>query len=297
MANSQDRGVETADAQPCVGIVCGGGALPAAVAASPVRRGRPVFLLAIEGWAEPKAVAGYEHCWVALGQFGRAVRLARAAGCRDIAFIGSVLRPALWSLRLDFAAVRLLPRLIPLFRGGDDRLLAGIGRIFEEHGFRLVGAHEIAPEILVPEGALGRLRPSMRDLDDAARGLALIEAMGPYDVGQAVVVADGHVLAVEAAEGTDQILERIKDLRAIGRISSPPRSGVLVKAPKPQQDRRLDLPSIGPATIAAVSRAGLAGIVVAAGEVVIAEPEEVARKADAAALFVAGVLPARNARA
>ncbi|MBX6425861.1 MAG: UDP-2,3-diacylglucosamine diphosphatase LpxI [Variibacter sp.] len=275
------------DAGP-VAIICGGGPLPAAVAEAAVRAGRDVYLLAIEGWADAAAVGRFRHDWIKLGQFGRIRRLMRAQGCRDVVFIGNVLRPSVRMLSLDWLTLRLLPRALDLARGGDDRLLSGLGRIFEEHGFRVVGAHELAPEILVPEGPLGRVAPSARDAADAVRGFAVIEAIGAFDIGQAAVVADGHVLAVEAVEGTDNMLARIADLREEGRVRTPPGVGVLVKAPKPQQDRRLDLPAIGPRTVENVRRAGLAGVAVRAGEVIVAEPAAVVSAADAAGLFVAG---------
>src|SRR5262249_45819083 len=153
--------------------------------------------------------------------------------------------------------LQLLPRVFRLFRGGDNHLLAGVAKIFEEQGFRLVGAHEIAPEILMPEGPLGSVHPSDRDHADIAQGLALLTATSPFDIGQAVVVADARVLAVEAAEGTDQMLARIAELRQSGRIASAAHRGVLVKAAKRGQDRRVDLPSIGPRTIEGATRAGL----------------------------------------
>jgi UDP-2,3-diacylglucosamine hydrolase len=178
-----------------------------------------------------------------------------------------------------------------MFRGGDDHLLSGFGRLLEDYGFKLVGAQDVAPEILMPEGPLGRHLPSERDRVDVARGLELLSAMGPFDIGQAAVVADRHVLAVEAAEGTDHLLARVAALRGEGRIRNPIGTGVLVKAPKPAQDRRLDLPSIGPQTVAGAAAAGLAGIAVTAGAAVIAEAAAVAAAADKAGLFVVGVLP------
>jgi UDP-2,3-diacylglucosamine hydrolase len=185
---------------------------------------------------------------------------------------------------------KLLPRLYRLFRGGDDHLLSGLGRLFEENGFRMLGAHEVAPEILMPEGSLGRCHPSERDRADIARGFALIEAIGSFDVGQAAVVADNRVLAIEAAENTDPMLARIAERRRAGRLSAPIGAGVLVKAPKPAQDRRFDMPSVGPATIEAVKRAGLAGIGVRAYEVIVAEPEALVEAADGAGLFITGVV-------
>ena len=270
-------------------IVCGGGALPFAVADAVMSRGRPVVLFPIRGWVDPRAVAAYPHRWIAIGQLGRLRRLAARERCGEMVWIGTVLRPSLWQIRLDLATLRELPRILAGFRGGDDHLLTMLARIFEEHGLRLVGAHEVAPEILVREGALGRRAPGDRDHADIARGLAVLAATGPYDVGQAVVVADNHVLALEAAEGTDNMLARIVDLRLQGRVRSKVGAGVLVKAAKAGQDRRFDLPSIGPQTIAGVARAGLAGIAVVAGDVIIAQPQQVALAADAAGVFVAGV--------
>ena len=267
-------------------LICGGGTLPLAVADFAEARGRKVILFPLRGAADEAAVARYPHHWLYLGQGRKFQRLAQAEGCRDVVLIGTILRPALWKIRPDFQVSMLLPRIIAALRGGDDHLLSSIGKLLEEHGFRLLGAHEVAPEILVPEGVLGRVRPSERDGIDIAFALEYLRAAGPFDVGQAVVVAQRHVLAVEAAEGTDHMLARVAEMRASGRI--PAGSGVLVKAPKATQDRRFDLPSIGPRTIEGVARAGLAGIAVVAGSTIIAEPAKVANVADHANVFVVG---------
>jgi UDP-2,3-diacylglucosamine hydrolase len=279
---------EAGDRAP-VAIICGGGTLPFAVADAALRQGREVVLLGIKGWADPVRVARYRHHWIALGQFGRGRRLAAAEGCRQVAFIGSVIRPALHEIRLDWQTIRLLPRIARLYRGGDDQLLSGIGRIFQEHGFALVGAHELATDILVPCGPVGRLAPTPEDDADIACGLAVLSALGRFDIGQAVVVANNQVLAVEAAEGTDYLLARIAELKQAGRIRSQTKAGVLVKAPKPGQDQRLDLPAIGPQTVAGVIRAGLAGLAVVAGGAIMAEPERLTAAADAGQVFVIGV--------
>jgi DUF1009 family protein len=279
---------KTADDGP-LAIICGGGSLPLAVADAVRKRGRRVVLFAIRGWADPKRLAGYPHHWAAVGQFGMFCRLARREGCRDVVFIGSMVRPAIWQIRPDFKTFWLLPRIVGIFRGGDDHLLKGIAAIFEEHGFRLVGAQVVAPEILMPEGPLGRQRASERDHADIAKGLALLNASSPFDVGQAVVVADARVLAIEAAEGTDRMLARVAELRQSGRIAVAAGRGVLVKAAKRDQDRRIDLPSIGPQTVEEAARAGLAGIAVVAGSTVIAEPERIGATADRARLFILGV--------
>jgi UDP-2,3-diacylglucosamine hydrolase len=270
-------------------MVCCGGSIPFAVADTVQRQGRRVVLFACRGWADPIEVARYPHHWVAIAQLGRFSRLARQEGCHDVVFIGTLVRPSLAQLRLDWGTVRALPSIIRAYRGGDDHLLSGVARIFEGLGFHVVGAHEVAPEILMREGPLTTLKPAAGDESDIRRALALLTAIGPFDVGQAVVVAKGHVLAVEAAEGTDQMLKRVAVLREEGRIHVPSGVGVLVKAPKPQQDQRIDLPAIGPSTIELVARAGLAGLAVIAGSAIVAQPEEVARRADAAKVFVVGV--------
>jgi DUF1009 family protein len=186
-----------------------------------------------------------------------------------------------------------MPRIIAAYRGGDDHLLSLVGRVADDLGFRMVGAHEVAPEILVPAGQLGRYAPAARDQADIAVGEALLAAMGPFDVGQAVVVAANRVLAVEAAEGTDRMLARIAELRRDRKLHLSERTGVLVKAPKATQDRRIDLPSIGAGTVEAAAAAGLAGIAVEAKGAITADLQELIRVADAAGLFVVGI-PARG---
>jgi DUF1009 family protein len=280
---------EAAAGEGPLAMICGGGTLPLAVADSVAARGRKVLLFPLRGAADPAAFAGREHTWVHLGQFGTVARIARAQGCRDIVCLGSVVRPSFWQLRPDFFTLRVLPQVARAFRGGDDHLLSSVGRVIENHGFRMLGAHEVAPEILVPAGTLGRFSPSERDRADIALGLEYLRAAGPFDIGQAVAVANKHILAVEAAEGTDRMLARVAELRAEGRIRAPAGSGVLVKAAKPAQDRRFDLPSIGPHTVAGVARAGLAGIAVLAGETIVAEPEALLEAADRANIFVVGM--------
>ena len=270
-------------------VICGGGSFPGALADAVVARGRRPVMFGIRGWADPKVVERYAHHWIAIGQAGRFFRLAKAENCREVLFIGTVLRPPITQLRLDWRTIMLMPQVIRFFRGGDDKLLSGVAGVAESGGLRVVGVKDVAPELFVPAGVLGRHRPSERDREDMRYALKVIAALGPFDVGQAAVVANGNVLAVEAAEGTDHMLGRIAELRRLGRVTSPPGLGVLVKAPKPGQDRRFDLRSIGPRTIEHVARAGLAGLAVAAGSTMIAEPEAVIATADREKVFVVGV--------
>ena len=205
--------------QSPLALICGGGSLPLAVADFVSGRGRKVLLFPLRGFADPGDFSGRLHEWVHLGQFGRFYRAAQAAGCRDVVFIGSMVRPSLRQIRPDLRTLMAMPRIIAAFRGGDNHLLSGVGRLIEEYGFRFLGAHEVAPEILVPEGTLGRFQPQDRERDDIAVGLDYLRASGRFDVGQAVVVAGRHVLAVEAIEGTDAMLARVAELRANGRAA------------------------------------------------------------------------------
>jgi UDP-2,3-diacylglucosamine hydrolase len=271
-----------------VAIICGGGTFPRTIAEAVTKQGRGVVLFPLRGFADPDVVERFPHHWMKIGQVGWFVKTAQDEGAREVIMIGSLVRPAISQLALDWKTLLVLPKVFRAYYGGDDHLLSGVARIFEEHGFRLLGAHEVAPDILVPEGVLGAHKPGEGDSADIKRGLALLHALGPYDVGQAAVVANNHVLAVEASEGTDGMLARVAELRRAGRIRMQ-KGGVLVKAPKPGQDRRFDLPSIGPRTIENAAAAGLAGVAVIAGGTIVAEPQALIDAADKAGLFVLGI--------
>lgn len=273
------------------GIVSGSGALPFAVADSLLSKGRVPVVLGIRGFCDPEKITRYRHHWVALGQLGRLTRLLRAERCRDVMFIGGLVRPALSEIRLDFGTLRVTPRIIAAFRGGDDHLLTGIGRIMEMHGFRMVGVKDVAPDLLMPEGILTRTEPDDSARTDIAKGLDLLRALSPFDLGQAVVVIDGNVVAVEDIEGTDALLARVARLRGEARIRSRAGRGVLIKAPKTQQDLRFDLPTFGPRTVEGAAAAALGGIAIVAGHTLMAEPEKVVAAADKAHLFLTGLAP------
>lgn len=268
-------------------IVAGGGAFPAAVAEAARAEGREVVLFLMKGFADP-SLERYPHSWFRVGSLGTVSAKAKALGVREIVMVGTLTRPRVRDLGLDWTTLRLLPRIARLFRGGDNHLLSGVLGLVAEQGFRLVGAHEVAPALLLPEGRLGAVVPGPQDQADIALGLQVIRTLGPFDVGQGVVVVDGFVAAVEAAEGTDAVLARYAQMRETGRLRFPAGKGVLVKAPKPQQDRRVDLPSLGPATVRGAAKAGLAGIAFEAGGVIVPDCAELVRVADESGLFVVG---------
>jgi len=274
-----------------IGLIAGGGVMPFAVADSLAARGIDPVLFALKGVCDPVAVARFRHRWIALGQFGKAAKLFRAEGCRDLIFIGTLVRPALSELRLDWGTLRVLRPIWAAYRGGDNHLLSGIGRIFEHDGFRMVGIKDVAPDLLMPQGCATRAAPDAAAAADIARGREALDALSPFDIGQAVIVIDGHVVGVEDIEGTDGLLARVARLRSEGRIRAKAGRGVLVKAPKRTQDLRFDLPTVGPRTVEGVVKAGLAGLAIVAGNTIVAEPQTMIGAADAAGVFVTG-LPA-----
>jgi DUF1009 family protein len=272
-----------------IGLIAGGGAMPFAVAESLTARGIHPILFGLKGACDPVRLERFRHHWISVGQVGRAMKLFRSENCRDLVFIGTLVRPALSEIRLDWGTLRVIGRVWAAFRGGDDHLLSGIGRILEEDGFRMVGIRDIAPDLLAPEGCLTSAAPDENAAADIARGRELLRALSPFDIGQAAVVIDGHVVGVEDIEGTDGLLARVARLRKEGRIRAQTRHGVLVKAPKSTQDLRFDLPTIGPRTVEGAQAAGLAGVAIVAGNTIVVEPQAMIETADAAGLFVTGL--------
>jgi UDP-2,3-diacylglucosamine hydrolase len=272
-----------------VGVIAGGGAMPFAVADSLKARGLDPVLFALKGVCDPAAVERFRHHWITVGQIGRATRLFRAENCKNLVFIGTLVRPGLSEIRLDWGTLRALGRIWSAFRGGDDHLLSGVGRIFEQEGFRLIGIKDAAPDLLMPAGCVTQRLPDSDANADIAKGRDVLRALGPFDIGQAVVVIDGHVVGVEGIEGTDDLLKRIAELRARDRIRAASGRGVLVKAPKSGQDLRYDLPTVGSRTVAAAAQAGLGGVAVLSGNTVVADPQAMIEAADAAGLFVTGL--------
>src|SRR5438093_4008996 len=272
-----------------IGLIAAGGVMPFAVADSLTARGINPVLFALRGACDPVRVERFRHHWISIGQLGKATKLFRAENCRDLVFIGTLVRPALSEIRLDWGTIRDLGRVWAAFRGGDDHLLSGIGRILEQDGFRMVGIRDVAPDILMPDGNIARATPDSAAAADIAKGREVLAALGPFDIGQAVVVIDGHVVAVEDIEGTDGLLVRVARLREAGRIRAKSGRGVLVKAPKSGQDLRFDLPAVGAKTIEGAAGAGLAGIAVIAGNTIAADSQAMIEVADKAGLFIQGL--------
>jgi hypothetical protein len=248
-----------------------------------------VFLVGLEGFAERDVLAPFRHTFVRLGAAGRILALLREHGCRDLVLVGPVKRPSILDLRPDVEGARILARIGRAAFAGDDGLLAAVVRVLAEEGFAVLGAHEILTEAVAPRGQLGRVAPDAAALADIARGVAVARALGAADVGQACVVQQGIVLALEAIEGTDAMLARA------AALARPGPGGVLVKLVKPGQDRRADLPTIGPNTVAAAAAARLTGLAFEAGGTILTDRDGLVRAGDAAGLFLIGIDPAKYA--
>jgi UDP-2,3-diacylglucosamine hydrolase len=272
-------------------VIAGGGTLPIALAAAAAAQGRAVHVLGIRGEADAK-ISRFPHTWLKWGEVGKLFATLEELGCQDLVIIGSVSRPDLANVRFDFGAIKNLPFLLGLGVGGDDQVLSSVVRFLEGKGYRVYGAGEVAPELLAAEGTIGDKAPSPDDRADIETGFRVVSALGRLDVGQAAVVVKGRVLAVEAAEGTDAMLARCAELRKGGRRRGL--AGVLVKAPKPGQEERVDLPTIGPDTVEMAAQAGLAGIAVAAGRVLIADRDATVAAAGQHGLFLVGQKLARD---
>jgi DUF1009 family protein len=277
-----------------IGILAGGGSLPLEIARSLEARGVAPYLVLIEGEADGD-FTGLETTDANWGQIGRMIRSLQQAGCTRLVLAGRVRRPDLARIKPDLGLFRALPTVLRLISaGGDDRVLRGVIGYLERHGLAVIGPGEAAPELLASEGLLGAVTPDAAAETDIALGLAVVGTLGGFDVGQAVVVRGGRVEAIEGAEGTDAMLERV----IAARKATSTRGGVLVKRAKPGQELRVDLPAIGPATVARAAEARLDGIAVEAGRTLLLERREIATRADAARLFVVArdVVPAEAPR-
>jgi len=276
-----------------LGLIAGGGGLPVEIAQHCERSGRPLFVIRLKGFAGAD-LSPYAGAEVGLAELGKCLKALKRAGCRSICLAGNVARPDFASLVPDLRGLMLLPKVVSAASKGDDALLRLLVGEFEKEGFAVEGAHEVMDDLSLPEGPLGAHMPTDDNLADARKALEVARAVGRLDVGQAAVVAHGLVLAVEAQEGTDALLARVADLPAHLRGRPGQGMGVLAKAPKPIQETRVDLPTIGLATVQGVARAGLAGIVGEAGHLLVLDREAVIALADELGVFILGVEPASS---
>ncbi len=265
--------------------------MPLRVASACKAMGRPFVAVLLEGFARPQDWVGERTLTIRLGAAGQALDWLRASGAKQIVLVGDVRRPSILSLRPDAGAARLIARIGMRAFGGDDSLLTAIRQVLRDEGFDPCGPNRFLKEAQSPPGLLTRTAPDGMALADIRRGIEVVRALGSADVGQGAVVQQGLVLGVEAIEGTDAMLARVRDLRREGP------GGVLVKLVKPGQDRELDLPALGPRTVAGAIAAGLAGIAFEAEGALLVDRGRMVEQADSAGLFLLAIRPDDHVRA
>lgn len=273
-----------------IAVLAGSGNLPEIVANAISAGGRQPLVLMVEGEAGP-TLKKYDHKIIQLAGLADAFRFMKSHNVTEIVLAGGISRrPRLMEFRLSWKLLRALPLITRGLARGDDGILRAVINLMETNGLRVVGVHEIVPDIVASEGAITRRKPRKSDWKDIQLAIAASRLLGKFDVGQASVSVGGRIVALEGAEGTAAMLGRVAELRDAGRISAT-KPGVLVKCLKPGQEIRADMPAIGPDTILQAKKAGLSGIVLQAGGALILDHEQTVSSADAENLFVFGFCP------
>ena len=273
-----------------VAVIAGGGALPQAVVHTLAAKGLDPFVVVVEGEAQPAgAFAHVDHAIMSVEDFGRLIPRLKKEQIGRLVMAGDVTRrPRLSAIRWSLSTLALIPRVASALRRGDDGLLRAVINVIEDAGIRVIGAHEIVPDLLAPSGLMTKVAPTAADQRDIEAGSEAAIALGRLDIGQGAIAIGGRVIALEGIEGTDGLLERTAHMRGHGRLAGKAR-GVLVKRCKPQQEHRADLPAMGPATVTAAHAAGLVGIAVEAGRSFILDFDRTVARADELGMFVVGL--------
>lgn len=273
-----------------IGIVAGGGRLPLLVAESAAAGGvRPIVVLLQGEVEDPSAYTAFTTENLVLERAAQLLPILKSHDVDRVVLAGAVARrPKLRDIKWDRRMISWLPPVASALWQGDNVLLSALIGILEKHGIKVVGAHEVAPDLLTVEGPMTRAKPAKADLRDIEAARAAAQAIGQLDIGQAAVSIGGRVIALEGIEGTEGLLERVAALRGHGRLAGR-KGGVLVKVSKPQQEVRADLPAIGPRTVEFAHRAQLSGIAVEAGRSLVLDGPEVVRLANKLGLFVLGL--------
>ena len=268
-------------------LIAGLGELPVAIADNAVATGQGVYVIRLRGFEEP-GLGTHPGSVLGLGEVGAVIEHLKAAGCKDIVFAGNVSRPDFKSLKLDLRGIALLPKVISQARKGDDALLRVLIGEFEKNGFNVIGSDVAHASLVAPRGLIAGPTPSESMILDIQVAAKVAAATGALDIGQGCIVCDGLVLAVEAQEGTDDMLRRCASLPEAIRGSAAQRRGVLVKRPKPVQERRIDLPTTGVSTIELAAAAGLAGVAVEAGGALMLNRSRMEQRAVELGVFIFG---------
>jgi len=278
-------------AEKPLGLIAGGGELPRAVAQAAKVAGREIYVVALLGSVVEDWTNAFPHQFFSPGEPGRIIKAFKDHGVEEVLLCGRVDRPKFNEMKLDAKGMLLLPKAIAAAKQGDDALLRFIVGICEDAGMTAIGVAQAAPALVAQEGVVGRVAPDAEHRADIERAFKIVHTLGALDVGQAAVVCEGLPLAVEAAEGTDAMLSRIPLLRESLRGTHEKKRGVLVKALKPLQDAKTDMPVVGAQTVRNAHAAFLAGIAVEAGAALILDKAAVAAEADRLGLFIVGMKP------
>lgn len=267
-----------------LGVIAGGGALPGHVISACRESGRDFFVLAFEGSAETDVLGNAPVEWIRMSGLSKALESARNQGAEELVMVGKIPRPSILELMRDPRSAKFMAKVGTRMLGDDNILSAVVREIEETEGFRVIGPEEILRDILASEGTYGEISPNADELADVTRGLDALRLMGPLDIGQGVVVQNGTIIGVEAAEGTDRLIERCAEF-----IDPQTPGGVFVKASKPSQERRIDLPAVGTSTMEVAVRAGLRGIAIEASGTLVVDRQEMINAADRAGVFLVGI--------
>jgi len=265
-----------------LGVIAGDGMMPVEIINHCNRVGREIFVVGIEPYAKEEQLKNAPHTFAKIGEAGKILKTMAKNDVREIVLAGGVKRPSFKELIPDWKGAKIMAKLA-IKKMSDDNMFRAVIEEIESHGFKVVGIEEVVPEMLFSEGVYGKVKPSVEDMDDIQRGITVAKALGSVDVGQAVVVQEGMVLAVEAIEGTDMMLSRAATVKKQGK---PP---VMIKILKPGQDMRADLPAIGLQTIEQLKKYGIKGIAVEAGGILLIEREAVIKMANEAGIFIIGM--------
>lgn len=274
-----------------LGIIAGGGSIPKMLIRHCIEHKRDFFVLAIEGNAD-KSIFDDEnvpHQWIRIGQAGTGFKRFAEEKVQDVVMIGTIRRPSFFDLVPDLRTTAFFAK-IGTKALGDDGILRAVVAEIEKDGMQVKGVHEVMQELLVKPGILGKHKPDKQAIADINRGIEAALELGKLDIGQAVIVQQGLVLGVEGIEGTDELISRCGTYKRKGY------GGVLVKLRKPQQDMRIDLPTIGTRTVERAHETGLRGIVVHSGNGLIVDEEDVIKLADKYGIFIMGVTPGEEIR-
>jgi len=265
-----------------LGVIAGGGSLPAQLLSACDKKGIEPFIVAFDGQTDLTILKDRRYLLTRMGAAGLIINTLKSQNIRDLVFIGSIRRPSLKEMRPDLRTLKFYTRLAAHVLG-DDGLLKAMKKELERDGFRLHGVQYFADDLVASAGPVGLHHPKEADQKDIQRGLTVNQSLGRLDIGQGVVVQEGIVLGIEAAEGTDELIRRCGLLKRAGR------GPILIKTSKPGQDQDLDLPTIGPDTVINAAENGFAGIVIEAGRTLLSEPDRIAALANKAGIFVIGI--------